>query len=133
MSDVPIVNVIPPLRCQFERKNSGGVLCGKSAARMRHAAGESQVQYFCSEHARARDVAIPESGEFLRVRLAVDVTFAGASWLPGVATTEALERLRLAVEAAGGILNLIGVNYQVVGWTGKTPAVGAATIANDPH
>lgn len=78
---------------------------------------------FCDGHHTIGDVPIPETLIVHRVRVQVDVLFAGVSPIAAEARTEALAVLERAVVAAGGVISVHQVSSCMVRY-GPLPAVG---------
>lgn len=124
MPDVPGFKVPVPVRC-FEPTGSRQLpTCGELAGWTRPSTNGVPVGYFCHRHRQPGDE--PIAGEHLenRVRLTVEITIAGTSWGMREARSEALERLRLAIEGVHGLISLHQIT-STVGRSAPEPADSA--------
>lgn len=94
------------MRCHFQTQGSPRFFCGELASWMRAGSLSFSPGYFCNAHHSIDDVAIPAEKMFRRVSMTVEILFASVSLVPAEAHAEVLARLELAVEQAGGVLNL---------------------------
>jgi hypothetical protein len=106
VADVARFLARPPLRCCSAEPTSESLVCGAPAAWRRPTCNGSPAAYFCDAHQEPGDVPIAGDTLFRRVSVTCEISFAGVSANPGIARAEALARLELAVERAGGMLNL---------------------------
>lgn len=106
MADVARFLTRPPLRCCYADPNSEHRVCGAPASWQRTSGGASAAAFFCDAHRERGDVPIAGEQLLRRVSITCEITFAGASPIPALARMEALSRLELAVDRAGGMLNL---------------------------
>lgn len=113
MGDVARFLARPQLRCCQPVENTEHLVCGAPAEWRRPSRVASAADYFCDAHKLPADVPIAGATLFRRVSITCDINFAGASENPTVARMEALSRLQLAIERAGGMLNLHAVTDAV--------------------
>ena len=81
--------------------------CGQRAGFLRPSGNGIPIGYFCWRHRANGDQPIPDSYVTTRVTLKLEVTFNGTSFRPTAAKTEALERMRLAVERELGVMSIL--------------------------
>lgn len=72
----------------------------------RFTTGEPLPSFYCVEHSRAGDEAIPDDAIFRLVAVTLEVRMCGTGRTPGIAHAEAIAQLERALEAAGGVINL---------------------------
>jgi len=114
LAHYPECSIQPPLRCyQWVGGPSGG-FCAKDAAWLRAGSQLFEDAYFCHEHCAPSDVSIPSPVIVNRVRLTVQVLFAGVSPRPDLARAEAVARLEAAVQSAGGLVTVDGATSCLV-------------------
>lgn len=123
MGDVAQFTILPPLRCYQQLPDSEPGICGEPACQQRVTAGGLQIGFYCAKHTRPGDTPIATTVTFRRVSVALEIVFAGTSPIPALAQAEALRRVELAVEQAGGLLNLSAV----------TSAIGRYTVPPAPE
>lgn len=120
MAELATFTVAPPMRCSERLGHLLGFYCGQGAAVMRPVQAWTQPEYFCPQHAKPGDVPIAGPLIFRRVTVSLDVLFAAVTFTPVTAQAEALAALEVAVEQAGGLINLHGVTSAIGCW--KPPA-----------
>lgn len=69
-----------------------------------------EAAFFCDECRRDGDEPIADSAVFRRVSVNLVVYLSATSLVPRLAQTEAVARLERAIEAAGGVVNLLQVS-----------------------
>ena len=106
MADVPRFAVLPPLRCCQQDPDCLSGICGELATWQRPGLARAGTAFFCDYHRNAIDVPIAGELVFRRVSITIEAVFAGTSPIPGLARTEALERLEKAVQHAGGLISI---------------------------
>ena len=113
MADVAKFEIFQPPRCHELVGQHCSIPCGSLASWVRPGVGELPSGYFCDSHRQIDDRPIPAEFLLRRVSVVVEVSIAAASMLPGLAQHEAVERVRQAVEGAGGLFNLHTVTSTV--------------------
>jgi len=109
VKDFARVVVVPPLRCCHRLADSSLAVCGREARWATAATVRQFPLFYCDEHRLEGDVLIPPDVAFRRIRVQVEVLLAGACGGAGESHAEAAELVRRAVEAIGGIPNLVAV------------------------
>jgi hypothetical protein len=109
MDDVPTCAVVPPLRCCHRETGSSDIPCGQAAAWSRAEPGTATTRFYCDQHRAATDSPIPAAFTFARVRVHLEVLLSGVGGTPAADKHEAVALVRRAVEAAGGLVNLVAV------------------------
>src|SRR5690242_274552 len=94
-------------RCAFATLNPDGLPCGELAEWVRPTVNGFPQGYFCGQHRAESDEPIPDSYLVNRVSIRAEIVFSGVGFSGPAARAEAIERLRLAVEGARGVMNLI--------------------------
>ena len=113
MNELPVFRITPTLRCMALEDPGRGTVCGKRAEYTRPGIGVVAMHYFCTDHRTALDVLIPASAIILRIRLSATIDIAGVTLHRPAAHQEAVERLRQAVEAVGGRLDVLDVTSTI--------------------
>ncbi len=126
---LPACTYAPPLRCGHRDESPERQVCGAVAMRFRPGPNWFTPEYFCQDHSRAEDLGIPTAHIFRRVRVTVDVLFAGTSMEGPAAHAEAVARLERAVTAAGGLLEVDRVRSAMVKSMPLQPAQQAIDAA----
>lgn len=124
-SALPTVTVLPPLRCGEQVGSSLHDVCGARATWVRIAPGAAPLGFRCDAHKRADDRKAVDDFNLLRIAIKLDVIFAGTSFVPGLAHTEAFERLCRAVEGVGGLVNL----HEIRSYVGRYAPAQAPPVA----
>lgn len=132
MADVPRFLVRPKLRCFHRDPDLPTFVCGRDAVWKRPPSGGLPGGFFCAVHSTADDTPIDDEALFRLVHVTVDVLFAGVSFNPSVAQSEALSQLERAVEGAGGVINLHACRSEV-GRGQPQPPVGPQRPGRPPR
>jgi hypothetical protein len=113
VADVTPFGVTPPFRCFGRPELPENLVCGARASWMRPAVNGAIAQFFCDRCKGKNDVAIASDVLFRRLTVSLDVMFAAVDLVPGAARAEAVARLELLVQQAGGVICLHGITEQV--------------------
>jgi len=123
LAHYPECSIQPPLRCHQWVGGPSGGFCAKGAAWLRAGNALFNDAYLCDGCRAPTDVPIPSTVIVNRVRLTVQVLFAGVSPRADLARAEAVARLEAAVQSAGGIVTVDGATSCLVRY-GPLPPVG---------
>ena len=127
-SELVSVSVCPPIRCYAQLGSSRYAICGELARWRRPGVHWFDDRFFCDEHREPSDVAIAGELAVRRVRVEVEVFLAGASRDAPFAQSEALARLKAAVEQVGGVIDVQRVRSAFVAYPAQT-APGRENLA----
>lgn len=122
---VPQVVNGPPVRCYHTDGNSRYAICGELARWKRPGNHWFDDAYFCDRHRAECDEPIVGELVVRRVRLTVDVLFAGASRDAPFAQTEAVQRLERVLASAGAVVEIHEVRSNPVRYRSQAAAGGA--------
>jgi hypothetical protein len=133
LAHVPSVAYAPPARCYFRAAFPHGSVCGEIATVARPGNHWFATEYFCDRHRGPADVSIAAVHVFRRVRLSLDVLFAGVHYNAPIAHTEAVARIERALLPIGGLLDIKGVSSSVVKSSPEPGRAGAIGAVGDPE
>ena len=119
MADLADFLAMPPLRCGALLGDSAAAWCGAPASFLRPGANALDVSYRCDRHRRRGDQPLPAALLLRRVSVRLDVLVAGVTMQQQLAEAEALQRVELALQLAGAVVNLHAVSSAV--GQGKRP------------
>jgi hypothetical protein len=96
-------------RCFGPAKNPRDSSCGELATHLRPSGNGFPLGYFCADHKQPGDQPIPDSFVIPRVSVTMEVLLSGTSWAAGLAKSEAVDRLILAIQRVYGVPSLVTV------------------------
>lgn len=131
MADDQVFRVRVPVRC-FARaqKPSGLLICG-AEAHWQRAGVNGRGSFVCDEHRQPGDQPIAFPAHIPRLSVVVELVVAGASWNPGHAKAEAVERLIAAAGSVGAVLNLHSVLFTAGRYEPPAPEAAPNTSADE--
>ena len=116
MPDLPEFLIRPPFRCHELGENGSKRACGKPAQWAPSADDSERRGFYCQDHKRESDQRILDTAEFRRVSVTLEVVFNATSFDEAAAIAEVVRTAEVALERAGGLVNLHTTHSQIGRW-----------------